>query len=150
MEYIKLIVVGKLKEDYLKNKAFEYERLIEKKNKIKVIELLDESIPKNAKESINAIVKEKEGDKILEQIKNTDYVIALCIDGKVTTSEKLREIVNKGKSNTNGDIVFVIGGSLGLDDRVVKRANEKISFSKMTFPHQLMRIMLLEQMATYL
>lgn len=150
MEYIKLIVVGKLKEDYLRNKAFEYERLIEKKNKIKVIELLDESIPKNAKESINAIVKEKEGDKILEQIKNTDYVIALCIDGKVTTSEKLREIVNKGKSNTNGDIVFVIGGSLGLDDRVVKRANEKISFSKMTFPHQLMRIMLLEQMATYL
>lgn len=150
MEYIKLIVVGKLKEDYLRNKAFEYERLIEKKNKIKVIELLDESIPKNAKESINAIVKEKEGDKILEQIKNTDYVIALCIDGKVTTSEKLREIVNKGKSNTNGDVVFVIGGSLGLDDRVVKRANEKISFSKMTFPHQLMRIMLLEQMATYL
>jgi 23S rRNA (pseudouridine1915-N3)-methyltransferase len=150
LEYIKLIVVGKLKEDYLRNKAFEYERLIEKKNKIKVIELLDESIPKNAKESINAIVKEKEGDKILEQIKNTDYVIALCIDGKVTTSEKLREIVNKGKSNTNGDIVFVIGGSLGLDDRVVKRANEKISFSKMTFTHQLMRIMLLEQMATYL
>lgn len=150
MEYIKLIVVGKLKEDYLRNKAFEYERLIEKKNKIKVIELLDESIPKNAKESINAIVKEKEGDKILEQIKNTDYVIALCIDGKVTTSEKLREIVNKGKSKTNGDVVFVIGGSLGLDDRVVKRANEKISFSKMTFPHQLMRIMLLEQMATYL
>lgn len=150
MEYIKLIVVGKLKEDYLKNKAFEYERLIEKKNKIKVIELLDESIPKNAKESINGIVKEKEGDKILEQIKNTDYVIALCIDGKVTTSEKLREIVNKGKSKTNGDVVFVIGGSLGLDDRVVKRANEKISFSKMTFPHQLMRIMLLEQMATYL
>lgn len=150
MEYIKLIVVGKLKEDYLRNKAFEYERLIEKKNKIKVIELLDESIPKNAKESINGIVKEKEGDKILEQIKNTDYVIALCIDGKVTTSEKLREIVNKGKSKTNGDVVFVIGGSLGLDDRVVKRANEKISFSKMTFPHQLMRIMLLEQMATYL
>ncbi|MBP3622342.1 MAG: 23S rRNA (pseudouridine(1915)-N(3))-methyltransferase RlmH [Lachnospiraceae bacterium] len=147
---MKLIVVGKLKEDYLKNKAFEYERLIEKKNKIKVIELLDESIPKNAKESINGIVKEKEGDKILEQIKNTDYVIALCIDGKVTTSEKLREIVNKGKSKTNGDVVFVIGGSLGLDDRVVKRANEKISFSKMTFPHQLMRIMLLEQMATYL
>ena len=70
MEYIKLIVVGKLKEDYLRNKAFEYERLIEKKNKIKVIELLDESIPKNAKESINGIVKEKEGDKILEQIKN--------------------------------------------------------------------------------
>ena len=150
MEYIKLIVVGKLKEDYLRNKAFEYERLIEKKNKIKVIELLDESIPKNEKESINGIVKEKEGDKILEQIKNTDYVIALCIDGKVTTSEKLREIVNKGKSKTNGDVVFVIGGSLGLDDRVVKRANEKISFSKMTFPHQLMRIMLLEQMATYL
>lgn len=150
MSKIKLIVVGKLKEEYLKKKEYEYIKVINKNNKIELIELMDESIPKNAKDSMNELIKEKEGNKILENIKNTDYVVALCIEGKVTTSAMLGDIVKKGETSVTGDIVFVIGGSLGLDEKVVKRANAKVSFSKMTFPHQLMRIMLLEQMADYL
>lgn len=150
MSNIRIIAVGKLKEDYLKNKAGEYEKIIKKRNNFEMLELNDESIPKNAGEQVNILVKEKEAKKILAHIKNTDYVVALCIDGKVTRSTELKDIVGRGKNKSEGDVVFVIGGSLGLDEKVIKRADEKISFSKMTFPHQLMRIMLLEQIAHYL
>ncbi len=147
---IKLIVVGKLKEEYLRNKVSEYTKITNKNNNINIIELSDESIPRNSGEAINLMVKEKEGTRILEHINNSDYVIALCIEGKPTTSDELTNIVNKAANQVNGEIVFVVGGSLGLHDRVVKRANYKLSFSKMTFPHQLMRVMLLEQISSYL
>lgn len=150
MSNIRIIAVGKLKEDYLKNKASEYEKIIKKRNNFEMTELNDESIPKNAGEQANILVKEKEAKKILAHIKNTDYVAALCIDGKATRSTELKDIIERGKKRSEGDVVFVIGGSLGLDEKVIKRADEKISFSKMTFPHQLMRIMLLEQIAHYL
>lgn len=150
MSNIRIIAAGKLKEDYLKNKASEYEKIIKKRNNFEMTELNDESIPKNAGEQANILVKEKEAKKILAHIKNTDYVAALCIDGKATRSTELKDIIERGKKRSEGDVVFVIGGSLGLDEKVIKRADEKISFSKMTFPHQLMRIMLLEQIAHYL
>lgn len=147
---MKIIVVGKIKEAYFRNKITEYVESIQKKNKIDIIELADESIPKNAGESQIQGIKEKEGMRILEYINNNDYVIALCIEGKLTDSEGLKKLCEKVKSQINKDIVFVIGGSLGLDEKVVRRADYKLSFSKMTFPHQLMRVMLLEQIATYL
>lgn len=150
MSNIRIIAVGKLKEDYLKKKASEYEKIIKKRNNFEMTELNDESIPKNAGKQANILVKEKEAKKILAHIKNTDYVAALCIDGKATCSTELKDIIERGKKRSEGDVVFVIGGSLGLDEKVIKRADEKISFSKMTFPHQLMRIMLLEQIAHYL
>lgn len=147
---LKLIAVGKLKEKYLRNKLEEYKKAIEKKNKITIIELADESIPKNAGETINTSIKKKEGERILEHIDNTDYVIALCIDGKPLSSKEFAKVIDDGTKKSNGKMVLVIGGSLGLDDKVINRADYKLSFSKMTFPHQLMRIMLLEQMANYL
>ena len=147
---LKLIAVGKLKENYLRNKLEEYKRTIEKKNKITIIELADESIPKNAGETINNSIKKKEGERILEHIDNTDYVIALCIDGKPLSSKEFAKVIDAGAGMRNGKQVLVIGGSLGLDDKVIRRADFKLSFSKMTFPHQLIRIMLLEQMADYL
>lgn len=147
---LKLIAVGKLKEKYLRNKLEEYKKVIEKRNKITIIELADESIPKNAGETINTSIKKKEGERILEHIDNTDYVIALCIDGKPLSSKEFAKVIDDGTKKSNGKMVLVIGGSLGLDDKVINRADYKLSFSKMTFPHQLMRIMLLEQMANYL
>jgi len=142
---IKLIVVGKVKEEYYRAKIDELIHVINKNNNIQIIELEDESIPKNAGESIMHLVKEKEGERILENINNQDYVIALCIDGKITDDKGLENIFSDRHKQETECIDFVIGGSLGLDDKVVRRANYKLSFSKMTFPHQLMRVMLLEQ-----
>ncbi len=142
---IKIIVVGKVKEEYLRKKIDELVGTIRKKCNIELIELDDESIPKNAGESIMSLVKEKEGKRILENINNQDYVIALCIDGKTTGDVELANIFSDRKKNDTAHVDFIIGGSLGLSDDVVKRANYKLSFSKMTFPHQLMRVMLLEQ-----
>lgn len=142
---IKIIVVGKVKEEFYRNKINKFVNTIRKKCSIEIIELEDESIPKNASGSIMSLVKEKEGKRILENIDNQDYVVALCIDGKITGDKELADIFSDRINMGNENIDFVIGGSLGLSDYVVKRANYKLSFSRMTFPHQLMRVMLLEQ-----
>lgn len=142
---IKLIVIGKVKEKFYRSKLEEYYRTIQKRSDFCVIELEDESIPGNASQLVMDKIKHKEGDKVLEHIKGNDYIVALCIEGKATDLEMLKKQICKANANQCDNIVFVIGGSLGLDKRIVDRANYRMSFSNMTFPHQLMRVMLAEQ-----
>lgn len=143
---VKLICVGKVKEVYYRDKIEELKSRISrnKKYSLEIIEVPDESIPKNAGVSIMESIKKTEGEKLLSNIKKKDYVIALCIEGKPTDNKKLTELIRKAKEDYYDSIVFVIGGSLGLSDKVISRANYKLSFSNLTFPHQLMRAMLLE------
>lgn len=142
---IKLLVIGKVKEEFYRNKLEEYYYLINKKSKLQVIELIDESIPSNPSQVVVDRIKAIEGEKILEHIKGNDYVVTLCIEGKSTDLDGLKKQFEKARQNQSDSIIFIIGGSLGLDKRVVDRANYKLSFSNMTFPHQLMRVMLAEQ-----
>ena len=144
---IKLIVVGNVKETFYQSKIEEFQRQIQKKTSIQLICLKDESIPKQVSDGVIRKIKDTEGEKILSQIQNTDYVAALCIDGKKMDNSKIRKSIEIAEQRGKKSIAFVIGGSLGLSDAVVKRADEKISFSNMTFPHQLMRVMLLEVLA---
>lgn len=146
---IKLIVVGNVKENYYRNQIAQLSKQIKKRNNFGMVELKDESIPKNASAMEELKVKESEGARILEQISNADYVYALCIDGKMMTTEELKKHAIKQSQKENGNLVFIIGGSLGLADKVVSRANFKLSFSRMTFPHQLMRMMLMEQISRF-
>lgn len=144
---IKLIVVGNVKETFYQKKIEEYQRQINKKMPVQIICLKDESIPKQTSDTVIRKIKETEGEKILSQIRNTDYVAALCIDGKKMDNSKIKKNIETAQQRGKTSIAFVIGGSLGLSDVVVKRADEKISFSNMTFPHQLMRVMLMEVLA---
>lgn len=145
MIHINIICIGKLKEKYLKDSIDEYSKRLSKYCKLNIIELQDESLPNKINYSIIQEIKDKECEKILENIRNTSYVIALDLKGKEFSSEdfskKIQNISVKGYS----DITFIIGGTLGLNDIVLKNSNELICFSKMTFPHQLIRVFLLEQ-----
>ena len=142
---ISIISVGKLKEKYLKLGIEEFSKRLSKYCKLDLIELEDEKCPENLSEKDMEIVKNKEGQRILSKIKNNSYVIALAIDGKNLSSEELADTISKLAVRGNSHITFIIGGSLGLSDEVLKRADYKLSFSKMTFPHQLMKLILLEQ-----
>lgn len=142
---IKLLVLGKIKEEFYRKKLEEYYASIRKKAKLQVIELSDESIPSNPSQVVIDKIKALEGDKILENIKGNDYVIALCIEGKSTDLQLMKKQLERAHTNQCDNVIYVIGGSLGLDKRVIDRANYKLSFSNMTFPHQLMRVMLAEQ-----
>ena len=140
-----IVCVGKIKEKYLKLGIDEFKKRLSKYCKLEIIELEDEKAPENLSDKEMLIIKEKEGKKILSKIKDNSYVIALAIDGKNLSSEELAETINKLGVRGISNITFVIGGSLGLSDEVLSRADYKLSFSKMTFPHQLMRLILLEQ-----
>lgn len=142
---ITIISVGKLKEKYLKQGIDEYKKRLSAYAKMDLLEISDEKAPENLSEAEMEIVKEKEGTRILEKIADDAYVIALAIEGSMKSSEELAETIDKLATYGTSKITFVIGGSLGLSKDVLKRANEKLSFSKMTFPHQLMRLILLEQ-----
>lgn len=142
---INIVCVGKIKEKYLKLGIDEFKKRLSKYCKLDIIELEDEKAPENLSDKEMLIIKEKEGKKILSKIKDNSYVIALAIDGKNLSSEELAETINKLGVRGISNITFVIGGSLGLSDEVLSRADYKLSFSKMTFPHQLMRLILLEQ-----
>ena len=142
---ISVISVGKLKEKYLKLGIEEFSKRLSKYCKLDLIELEDEKCPENLSEKDMEIVKNKEGQRILSKIKNNSYVIALAIDGKKLSSEELADTISKLAVRGNSHITFIIGGSLGLSNEVLKRADYKLSFSKMTFPHQLMKLILLEQ-----
>lgn len=142
---ITLVTVGKLKEKYLKQAIDEYSKRLSRYCKLDIIELQDEKTPDNASEKEEAQIKEKEGRAILSKIKDNAYVVAMDLKGKQLTSEELSSFVERCGVTGNSNIVFVIGGSLGLSDEVIKRADYKLCFSKMTFPHQLFRVMLLEQ-----
>ena len=142
---INIVCVGKIKEKYLKFGIDEFKKRLSKYCKLEIIELEDEKAPENLSDKEMLIIKEKEGKKILSKIKDNSYVIALAIDGKNLSSEELAQTINKLGVRGVSNITFVIGGSLGLSDEVLSRADYKLSFSKMTFPHQLMRLILLEQ-----
>ena len=139
-----LICMGRLKERYWRDAAAEYEKRISRFGKFEEIELPDLPEPSNSSPAIEEQIRRKEGEAILSKIRDQDIVVCLCIDGKqmdsVQLSRKLTEL-----NDTSRRVVFVIGGSLGLSAQVVARANLRLSFSPMTFPHQLARIMLLEQ-----
>ena len=142
---ISIISVGKLKEKYLKSGIEEYTKRLGSYTKINEIEVADEKAPEQLSDADMEIVKKKEAERILAKISPDAYVIALAIDGKMKTSEQLAKDIESLMTYGRSKIVFVIGGSLGLHDEVLKRADEKLSFSKMTFPHQLMKLILVEQ-----
>ena len=142
---IKIITVGKLKEKYLKDGISEYHKRLTKFAKIQMIEVADEKAPERLSDTEMRIVKEKEGQRILEKIKDKEYMYALAIQAKERTSENLAEELRQLTISGKSVLTFVIGGSLGLSDDVLSRANESISFGKMTYPHQLMRLILVEQ-----
>lgn len=142
---ITIISVGKLKEKYLKMGIEEYVKRLGGYAKIDLVEVADEKAPEQLSDADMEIVKRKEGDRILAKIQDGTYVIALALDGKMKTSEEmaadLESLMTYGKSK----VAFVIGGSLGLHNDVLKRADEKLCFGKMTLPHQLMKLVLVEQ-----
>ncbi|MBR4183488.1 MAG: 23S rRNA (pseudouridine(1915)-N(3))-methyltransferase RlmH [Lachnospiraceae bacterium] len=144
--HIKLLCVGRIKEKYLKDGLDEYLKRLSRYAKVEITEVNDEKTTEGASDVENTAVKDKEGERILSHIKDTDHVCALAIDGKMYDSEGLAEHLDRLYVSGVSDIAFVIGGSLGLSDAVLKRADEMLSFSKMTFPHQLMRLIFLEQL----
>ncbi|MBM0065425.1 23S rRNA (pseudouridine(1915)-N(3))-methyltransferase RlmH [Alkalicoccobacillus gibsonii] len=142
---ISILTVGKLKEKYLKQGIDEYTKRLGAYAKITITEVPDEKAPENLSQEDMRIIKQKEGERLLAKIPQDAHVIALAIDGQMQTSEQLAANLNQLALHGKSKICYVIGGSLGLSDEVLKRANEKLSFSKMTFPHQLMRLILVEQ-----
>ncbi|WP_088007179.1 23S rRNA (pseudouridine(1915)-N(3))-methyltransferase RlmH [Indiicoccus explosivorum] len=142
---ITILTVGKLKEKYLKQGISEYIKRLNAYAKIAEIEIPDEKAPENLSGADMELVKQKEGERILSKIPADAHVIALAIDGKMKSSEQLAADLDRLATYGKSKITFVIGGSLGLHADVLKRADEKLSFSLMTFPHQLMRLILLEQ-----
>ena len=140
---IKLIVIGKVKEQYYRDMIAGAVADISGRTPIEIVELPDESIPVNAGDRVMEEIKQREGKRILDNITSRDYVIALCIEGKMTDNEELAGVFEKAEAAGKENIVMVIGGSLGLHESVTARADYRLSFSRMTFPHQLMRAMLL-------
>ena len=143
---IDVVCVGKLKENYLKDAISEYSKRLTKYCNFCITELTDEKLPNKLNDSIISDIKQKEAVKILEHIKKDSYVICLDLTGKEFSSEEFSKKIDNIALNYNSSITFVIGGTLGLTEDVLSRANEKICFSKMTFPHQLIRVFLLEQL----
>lgn len=142
---IKLITVGKLKEKYLVQGINEYVKRLGAYGKIQIIEVPDEKAPENLSEAQMIQVKEKEGERILGKIKDGEYVFALAIEGKNPSSESFAKQLEQLQIQGKSQFVFVIGGSLGLSRAVMQRSNAQISFGKMTYPYQLMRLILVEQ-----
>ena len=142
---IRILSVGKIKEKYLNAGIAEYVKRLGRYCKLTFCQVADEKTPDKASEVLNAQIRDTEGERLMKHIREQDYVIALAIDGKmldsVELSGKLGQLGVEGKSS----VAFVIGGSLGLGDTVLKRADFHLSFSRMTFPHQLMQMILLEQ-----
>ena len=142
---IKLVTVGKLKEKYLKDGIAEYAKRLSRFSKLELLELADEKTPDKASELENQQILEKEGSRILAKVSEREFVVALAIEGKQFPSEEFSSILNDITVRGFSDITFVIGGSLGLSPTVKKRANLLMSFGKFTLPHQLMRLVLVEQ-----
>lgn len=143
---IKVICLGKLKEDYYKDGVEHYSNIIKKYNDIEIIEILDEKLNNKLSEAETIKILEKEEVKILDKINKGDFIITLAIKGEISSTNSLKKVVTKCK-NENRDIVFIIGSSFGLSENIYKVSNLEMSFSKMTFTHQMMRFMLLEQIS---
>lgn len=142
---IKLITVGKIKEKFFKDAILEYSKRLSKFCNLEIIEVQDEMTPDKATDVENQKILEKEGDRILSKIKDSDFLITLEIEGKKLSSEDLAKKLSSICLSGQSTIDFVIGGSLGLDNKVKARSDFSLSFSDMTFPHQLMRVIVLEQ-----
>lgn len=142
---ITLVCVGKLKESYLVQGVAEYTKRLSRYCNLELIELADEKTPDHASDALEETIKKKEGERILKVLKEDSFCIALAIEGHMLSSEELATKIDTLGISGKSHISFVIGGSLGLSEDVLKRADYKLSFSKMTFPHQLMRMILLEQ-----
>ena len=142
---ITLLTVGKIKEKYFTMAIDEYSKRLSRYCKLEIIEVPDEKTPDGASDTEEDIIRDKEGKKLLKSLKEDSYVITLEIEGKMLDSVELSEKINQIGVSGKSHITFVIGGSLGLSDEVKSKADYKLSFSKMTFPHQLMRVVLLEQ-----
>lgn len=142
---INIICVGKLKEDYLKSAIVEYSKRLKRFCKLNIIEINDEKIPDNASKAEEDKILDTESVQILKHINPSHYNIVLCIEGKALSSEEFSDKLSDAFKNGKSTINFVIGSSLGLSPKVKDIADIKLSFSKMTFPHQLMRVVLLEQ-----
>ena len=142
---ITIISVGKIKEKFFCDAIKEYSKRLSKYCKLNIVEVKDEKTKENASQTEEDIVKETEGKRILDKISDSSKVIALAIEGKELDSVELAKQIEEFRISGTSDITFVIGGSLGLHKTVLDRADMKLSFSKMTFPHQLMRVILLEQ-----
>ena len=141
---INIICVGKIKEKFFKDAISEYSKRLSKYCKLNILELPDEKIPEKINDSISNEIKEKECNKIIKHLKKDSYVVSLDLNGKEFSSPQFSEKLDK-ISMQNSKVTFIIGGSLGLTNKLLSLADEKICFSKMTFPHQLIRIFLLEQ-----
>lgn len=142
---IKIISVGKLKEKYLVQGIQEYTKRLQAYTKIELIEVADEKAPENLSEAEMKKVKDKEGERILAKVRDTEFLFALAIDGKNPSSEAFAKQIDQLTIGGRSHLTFVIGGSLGLSEEVLKRSNAQLSFGKMTYPHQLMRLILVEQ-----
>lgn len=142
---ITLITVGKIKEKYLKDAIAEYSKRLSKYCKLEIVEVTDEKTPDQASENVERQIRQKEGERILRYVKDDAYVFTLEIGGtmldSVAFAKKMETLGIQGKSH----LIFIIGGSIGLGEEVLRRSDYALSFSKMTFPHQLMRVILLEQ-----
>lgn len=143
---ITVVAVGKLREKPYREMADEYLKRLTRYGRVAEVELPDLPEPANASEATQAQIRQREGEAILAKLRPSDYVVALTIPGKMWDSPGLAAHLDDLAARGKGDLVFVIGGSLGLSEAVVARADEQLSMSRMTFPHQLARVMLLEQL----
>lgn len=143
---ISIVCIGKLKEAYLKDATFEYSKRLQKYCTLNITELQDEKIPTKLNENIIQEIKNKESNKLMQAIKKDSYIFCLDLTGKQYSSQEFSKKLDNIALNENSHITFVIGGTLGLNKEILEKANEKICFSKMTFPHQLIRVFLLEQL----
>ncbi len=139
---ITFISVGKIKESFYTKQIEDHIKNIKKYAQVQVIEVPDEKCPEKLSDKEMIQVKDKEGERILSKINSGDFVIALAIEGKIISTADFKSLIKKKQASS---LVFIIGGSLGLSDKVLKRSNYKLSFSRLTFPHQLMKVLLTEQ-----
>ncbi len=142
---IKICCVGKLKERYLVEAVGEYTKRLGRYAKVEMVQVADERTPEDPSFAERELVLKKEGERLQKNIHPSDYCVALAIDGAMHSSESFAHFMDERMGGGDSRLCFVIGGSLGLSEKILQRANAKISFSKMTFPHQLMRVILLEQ-----
>jgi len=143
--HIQIIAVGKLKEKYLTDGIKEYAKRLAPYAKVTIQEVADEKVPETLSPAQEEQAKEREGERILAHIRPDAHVIALAIDGQLWSSEELAQQIDRLATYGCSQIAFVIGGSLGLSPTVLKRVDQKLSFGRLTYPHQLMRLILIEQ-----
>ena len=142
---IRIITVGKIKEKYLCDGIAEYAKRLSRYCKLTFCQVADEKTPDKASDALNMQIKDTEGERLMKHIREQDYVIALAIDGKMLDSVEISRLISVKMTEGVSEITFVIGGSNGVSDKVKNRADFKISFGKATYPHQLMRVILSEQ-----